>query len=282
MGGPVSEAGPRRIDSPVEVAASGAEASPRLIDGPADAPATLLLAHGAGAPMDSPFMAAIATGLAERGWRVVRFEFPYMARARLTGRRAGPDRLPKLLEAFRQQVALEGNARPLILGGKSMGGRVASLLLDELASADTAASDHLTGHPIGMDPITDSPIAGSLIAGSGIAGSRIADSRIAGGLCLGYPFHPPGRPEQLRTEHLQTLRTETLILQGERDPFGRREEVEGYALSPRVHIQWLPHGDHSFTPTRRSGLSEADNWNAAVAHADRFCRERLSPCSDKA
>ena len=64
--------------------------TPRLIDGPADAPATLLLAHGAGAPMDSPFMQAMATGLAERGWRVVRFEFPYMARARLTGRRAGP------------------------------------------------------------------------------------------------------------------------------------------------------------------------------------------------
>ncbi len=241
MGAPVSEAGLRRIDSPVEAAGSGAEASPRLIDGPTDAPATLLLAHGAGAPMDSPFMAAIASGLAERGWRVVRFEFPYMARARLTGRRAGPDRLPKLLEAFRQQVALEGNARPLILGGKSMGGRVASLLLDELAAAGA----------------------------------------VRGGLCLGYPFHPPGRPEQLRTEHLQTLRTKALILQGERDPFGRREEVEGYALSPRVHIQWLPHGDHSFTPTRRSGLSEADNWNAAVAHADRFCRERLSPCSDQ-
>jgi hypothetical protein len=261
MGAPVSEAGPRRIDSPVDAAAS-----PRLIDGPSDAPATLLLAHGAGAPMDSPFMAAIATGLAERGWRVVRFEFPYMARARLTGRRAGPDRLPKLLEAFREQVALEAGERPLLIGGKSMGGRVASLLLAELAGADTAASDRSTGDPIGMDPI----------AGSPIADSRIADSPIAGGLCLGYPFHPPGRPEQLRTEHLQTLRTRALILQGERDPFGRREEVEGYVLSPQVQIHWLPDGDHSFTPTRRSGLSEADNWNAAVAHADRFCRELLT------
>lgn len=246
-------------------AASGGEVSPRLIDGPADAPATLLLAHGAGAPMDSPFMAAIATGLAERGWRVVRFEFPYMARSRLTGRRAGPDRLPKLLETFRQQVALEGDQRPLFLGGKSMGGRVASLLLDAFAGVDTAASDRLTGDPIGVDRIE----------GSRTADSCIADSRIVGGLCLGYPFHPPGRPEQLRTEHLQTLRTPTLILQGERDPFGRREEVEGYALSPQVQIQWLPHGDHSFAPTRRSGLSEADNWNTAVAHADRFCRERL-------
>ena len=219
--------------------------TPRLIDGPGDAPATLLLAHGAGAPMDSPFMQAMATGLAERGWRVVRFEFPYMARARLTGRRAGPDRLPKLLEAFREQVALEGNERPLILGGKSMGGRIASLLLDALADADAAARHHVAG------------------------------GTVAGGLCLGYPFHPPGKPQQLRTEHLQTLRTPALILQGERDPFGRREEVEGYALSPQLQIQWLPHGDHSFTPTRRSGLSEAGNWALAVENADRFCRALL-------
>ena len=75
--------------------------APRLIDDPDAAPATVLLAHGAGAPMDSPFMAAIASGLAESGWRVVRFEFPYMARQRETGRRQGPDRMPVLQEAFR-------------------------------------------------------------------------------------------------------------------------------------------------------------------------------------
>ena len=87
--------------------------APRLIDGPEAAPATVLLAHGAGAPMDSPFMAAIASGLAESGWRVVRFEFPYMARQRILERRQGPDRMPLLQEAFRQQVQLEksGGAR---------------------------------------------------------------------------------------------------------------------------------------------------------------------------
>ena len=81
--------------------------APRLIDGPDAAPATVLLAHGAGASMDSPFMAAIAGGLAQLGWRVVRFEFPYMARMRETGRRQGPDRMPVLQEAFREQVRLE-------------------------------------------------------------------------------------------------------------------------------------------------------------------------------
>ena len=211
------------------------DATPRLIDGPASAPACLLLAHGAGAPMDSPFMAAIATGLAGRGWRVVRFEFPYMARSRLSGRRNAPDRQPVLLEAFRQQVALEGRERPLIIGGKSMGGRMASLLVDALAS----------------------------------------DAGVRGCLCLGYPFHPPGKPEQSRTAHLEDLRTPTLILQGERDPFGRRPEVESQALSAAVQVEWIRAGDHSFKPTRSSGLSEADNQAAAVEAADRWCRGLL-------
>ena len=210
-------------------------APPRLIDGPAAAAATLLLAHGAGAPMDSPFMAAIATGLAQRGWRVVRFEFPYMARARVTGRRGGPDRLPTLEQAFREQVALESEERPLLIGGKSLGGRVASLLVDELA----------------------------------------ASAGVRGCLCFGYPFHPPGRPQQLRTAHLMNLRTPTLILQGERDSFGRREEVEAYSLAKAVELVWLPTGDHSFRPTRSSGLSEAENWAAAVDHADAFSHRLL-------
>jgi predicted alpha/beta-hydrolase family hydrolase len=205
----------------------------RLLNGPEDGPATLLLAHGAGAPMDSPFMEAMATELGSKGWRVVRFEFGYMARMRSTGRRQGPDRMPLLQDAFRQQVQLEKAAWPnrrLVIGGKSMGGRVASLLVDELAST--------TG--------------------------------ICGCLCLGYPFHPPGKPQTLRTEHLTELLTPTLILQGERDPFGKREEVDCYALSPQVTVQWIPCGDHSFKPTKSSGRTEAENWEAAVALADAF------------
>jgi predicted alpha/beta-hydrolase family hydrolase len=214
----------------------------RLVDGPADAKATLLLAHGAGAPMDSPFMAAIAGGLAQRGWRVVRFEFPYMAQSRLSGQRRAPDRLPRLLDAFREgvreQVAQQaGAAPPLVIGGKSLGGRVASLLVDELA---------------------------------GSYGVR-------GCLCLGYPFHPPGKPDQLRTAHLAELTTPTLIVQGERDSFGKRGDVEGYRLSERIQLQWIASGDHSFKPTRSSGLSEADTWAAAVGHGDQFLTALLQP-----
>ena len=208
-----------------------------LIDGSAEAEATLLLAHGAGAPMDSPFMAAMAGGLAQRGWRVVRFEFPYMAQSRLSGQRRAPDRLPRLLDSFRAQVAQQAGAAPLLIGGKSLGGRVASLLVDELA--------HSHG--------------------------------VRGCLCLGYPFHPPGKPDQLRTDHLAALATPTLILQGERDSFGKRGEVEGYGLSPNIQLQWIASGDHSFKPTRSSGLSEADTWAAAVGHGDQFMAGLLKP-----
>ena len=183
-------------------------------------------------------MAAIAGGLAQRGWRVVRFEFPYMARSRETGRQHGPDRMPVLQEAFREQVRLERAAypeRPLVIGGKSMGGRVASLLVDALAASDA----------------------------------------VRGCLCLGYPFHPPGRPLTLRTEHLAVLQTPTLIVQGERDSFGKRPEVEGYSLSPQVHLQWIPSGDHSFKPTRSSGLSEEQTLAAAVACSHGFLSELL-------
>jgi len=207
-----------------------------VIDGPADAPLRLLLAHGAGAPMDSPFMAAMATGLAQRGWQVLRFEFPYMAKRRLSGRGSAPDRLPKLLEAFREQVALAGAGAPLLIGGKSMGGRVASLLVDELAES---------------------------------AGVR-------GCLCLGYPFHPPGKPQQLRTEHLAGLATPTLILQGERDSFGKRAEVETYALATAIQLEWIPAGDHSFKPTVSSGRSEAENWALAVERMDAFMAALLA------
>ena len=97
-----------------------------------------------------------------------------------------------------------------------------------------------------------------------------------GGVCLGYPFHPPGKPDQLRTAHLASLRSPLLILQGERDSFGKRSEVEGYVLSERVELGWIPGGDHSFKPNRASGLEERGAWALAVAHADDFLRRLLA------
>ena len=102
-----------------------------LTDGPAGANLTLILAHGAGAPMDSPFMAFAAKGIADAGFLVVRFEFPYMA-ARREGRRPGPDREPVLLETWRSVVREIGDPARVAIGGKSMGGRMASMVADEL------------------------------------------------------------------------------------------------------------------------------------------------------
>lgn len=193
---------------------------PRLVfDGPADAPWTVVLAHGAGAAMDSPFMETMAAHLAAHGLRVARFEFPYMAARRADGRRRPPDRQPVLLDCWRAVVAHLGAPR-LIVGGKSMGGRMASMIAD--------------------------------------------DQEVAGLVCLGYPFHPPGKPEKLRTEHLADLRTPTLICQGERDTMGNRAEVDGYALSPAIRVAWLPDGDHSLKPRKASGHTETENLNSAA------------------
>jgi hypothetical protein len=189
-------------------------------DGPADAARTLALAHGAGAPMDDPFLETFAAGLAGRGVRVARFEFPYMARRRATGRRTPPDRQPVLLAAWREVVAALGGGAGLALGGKSMGGRMASLVADEL-------------------------------------GARAL-------VCLGYPFHPPGRPAQLRTAHLAALRTPALIVQGERDPFGTRAEVTGYRLARSIRVHWVADGDHALAPRRGSGRTKEQNLAEAV------------------
>ncbi len=191
-----------------------------LFDGPEEARTTILLGHGAGAPMDSASMNATAKALAAAGFRVARFEFGYMA-ARRSGTRKPPPRAETLNPEYVAAVdALGPTTGPLVIGGKSMGGRVASMVADELHAA----------------------------------------GRIAGLLCLGYPFHPPGRPTQLRTKHLADIRTPTLIVQGTRDEFGTREEVPGYALSKAIEILWLEDGDHDLKPRKGiSGFSTADH-----------------------
>ena len=197
-----------------------------LVNGPTDAPDRFVLAHGAGALMDSPTMEAIATGVAAAVIRVVRFEFPYMRQRREGGRRRPPDRQAVLLEAWHHVIDALGGAEDLVIGGRSMGGRMASLIADAV-------------------------------------GAR-------GLVCLGYPFHPPGKPEKLRTEHLTALRTPTLIVQGERDAFGSRDEVGGYDLSDAIRIHWLADGDHSFVPRKKSGHTTAGHLAAAAAVTAEF------------
>ncbi|MEQ1902219.1 MAG: alpha/beta family hydrolase [Devosia sp.] len=199
---------------------------PFLYDGPKSAAVTLLLAHGAGAPMDSAWMNGFAEGVGKAGVRVARFEFAYMA-ARRQGQRKPPPKAETLMDEFRAAIEALMAKTPLLIGGKSMGGRVASMIADEAG--------------------------------------------VAGLVCLGYPFHPPGQTEKLRTGHLEALKTKTLICQGTRDPFGTRQEVQGYRLSKRIALFWLEDGDHDFRPRLKvSGLTLADNMALAIAKTAAF------------
>ena len=208
-----------------------------LVCGPKTGPATVLLAHGAGAGMESPFMQHMAEGLAQQGWQVIRFEFPYMAQQRVSGRKRPPNKADILLQCYAEQLQSLPAKQPLIIGGKSMGGRIASLLADELWS----------------------------------------QNKILGCICLGYPFHPLGKPKTLRVEHLQNLQTPTLVIQGERDAMGNREDVNTYALSEQLQLAWMPDGDHSFKPRKRSGRSELQNLNLAVEHMHDFLSRVVRP-----
>ena len=181
-----------------------------------------ILAHGAGAGQQHPFIVQTSTALAARGITVLTFNFLYMQRGR-----GGPDR-PAVLEAtwraaIRCAVQMGWGSTRLVIGGKSMGGRIASMVL---ADADA-------------QPLP-APVHGLVL--------------------LGYPLHPPGQPDKLRIEHLPRLRTPTLIVQGERDQFGSPGEVRKAFTASPAHVDWLevPDGDHSFKIRRLAGRTQAD------------------------
>ena len=123
---------------------------------------------------------------------------------------------------YRAIISEVGRDRPLLIGGKSMGGRMASML-----AAETPG---------------------------------IADGLVL----LGYPFHPPGKPEKLRTDHLADIKMPTLLVQGERDTFGGTDLVNSLSLPSSFDIQWAIDGDHGFKPRKKSGRTEAENWDAAL------------------
>ncbi|KAB0478707.1 alpha/beta fold hydrolase [Vibrio sp. IB15] len=201
-----------------------------IIDGE-DNPITFIFAHGAGAGMDHEFMQSVAKGLAFKGIRVVRFNFPYMIKRAEDGKRRPPDRAPKLLEAY-QEIIEQTDADKLVIGGKSMGGRMASHLSE-------------------LD-------------------------KVAAMACLGFPFHPPGKPENYKGEHLASLQKPCLILQGERDTFGKREEFADFDLSDSIRVEFIPDGDHSFKPRKSSGYTEQQNIALTVEKLSAFIKEVLN------
>lgn len=190
--------------------------------------AHLILAHGAGAPMASPFLTTVSGLIAGFGISVHRFEFDYMAGRQRDGVRRPPTKIDVLMGEYKSAIAdlrrQAGATKPIFIGGKSMGGRVASLIADEMFAAGNCA----------------------------------------GLVCLGYPFHAVGKPEKLRTAHLAALKCPALIVQGDRDPFGNKAEVASYKLSKTIKIEWLADGDHDFKTRKSSGVTQDENLRRAA------------------
>ena len=179
---------------------------------------TMILGHGAGANQLSAFMRLFATGLAERGVDVVTFNFLYTEQGRKI-----PDPAPRLEGCYRAVIdaalkhkRLKGNQ--LVIGGKSMGGRIAS---------QVAAQD---------------------------------GENIAGLVFLGYPLHPPGRPEKMRSEHLPAIKAPMLFVQGSRDAFGTKEEIAAIIkkLKLPADLFAIEGGDHSLKVPKSAGVSQPD------------------------
>ena len=182
--------------------------------------ARLILAHGAGAGKEHPFMQEMASHLVAGGIEVVLFNFPYMQQMKETGKRRPPDKADKLLAHFAEVITHTTknihSSLPTFVGGKSMGGRMASMLYQE-------------------------------------------HDEIQGAMVFGYPFHPPGKPEKTRIAHMPTLTKPMLIIQGERDTFGTEQEVLNYTLPASIDCVFLADGDHSFKPRKASGKTQHEH-----------------------
>jgi predicted alpha/beta-hydrolase family hydrolase len=196
---------------------------------------TLLLAHGAGAGQTSPFLVRFATGLAARGIDAVTFNFAYLER----GRRV-PDANAKLEACWRAAIAaMRGHEKlgrsRLAIGGKSMGGRIAS------------------------------QVAAAAVEG------------VAALVFLGYPLHPPGKPQQLRARHLADVDAPMLFVQGSRDAFGTPAELQPILqkLEAPAQLHVVEGGDHSFKVPKRAGISQDEVYEAILARIDAWLRETL-------
>ncbi|MFQ6371236.1 alpha/beta fold hydrolase [Shewanella sp. YIC-542] len=205
----------------------------RVDKSPTAANTLVLFAHGAGADMDHAFMAAVAAGMASADVTVVRFNFPYMQKRQLDGKRRPPDRAPALIADFKQQlqqVIARFQPQQLFLMGKSMGGRMALMLA--------------------TDPLPEV---------------------VRGVICLGYPFLPRGKNEP-RLQPLVDCSLPVAIFQGERDSFGNRQQLQQWPLPPGVQVHIVCDGDHSFKPRKSARVSLDDNLSSVIDGSLSFIR----------
>lgn len=212
---------------------------------------TIILGHGAGAGQLTPFMQLFAKGLAARGLDVVTFNFVYMEQ-----RKKVPDRNDKLelcyravIDAASRHKKLKGNR--LAIGGKSMGGRIASQVLAYFANNPTATDDQ-----------------------EGIAGTWLTPT-VCGLVSLGYPLHPPGRPDKLRDAHLKDIKAPMLFIQGSRDAFGTEDEIRAVIkrLKLPATLYAIEGGDHSLKVPKSSGIPQAQVYEGAMNKIADWSRE---------
>ncbi len=202
-------------------------------DGPSDATYIAVLAPGAGGGMDSRFMGALAAGIANAGVRVCRFNFSYLEQ----GRRS-PDRAPVLEDTYRAVVAhvRARHSGPLVLGGKSMGGRIASHLVASGEQAD-------------------------------------------GLFFLGYPLHPPARPERMRDAHLYSIEVPLLFVEGTRDPFCPLETLASVRgrLRAANELVVIEDGNHSLEVRKSSGRTTHEAWAEASNAVSGWLKSLIAP-----
>ena len=201
--------------------------------------AQVIFAHGAGADMSHEFMVQVSALLNQANINVLRFNFPYMDKRIALGKRYPPDRMPKLIDCYQSVIdeyLTANNDLPLFIGGKSMGSRVAATL----------------------------------------AGEENIANLIAGVFCLGYPYHPPKKPDQLRLAPLQNTKVSTLIVQGERDTLGSQAEVVDYKTSALCKLVFLTDGDHSLKPRVKSGFTHQQHLKSAVGVIAEFIKETVN------
>jgi predicted alpha/beta-hydrolase family hydrolase len=198
---------------------------------------TLILAHGAGADQSSGFMCPYADGLSERGLDVLTFNFLYKEQ-----HRNAPDPKTKLELCYRKVIeAVLKNSKlkknRLLIGGKSMGGRIASQVAAALAE--------------GSDPLA---------------------TKIDGLVFLGYPLHPPGNPAKLRTEHLNSIPIPMLFVQGTRDSLGTPDEIRPFIKKLNAKIHVIEGGDHSFKAPQKFGLTQQQIHDGAMDEIVRWSK----------
>ena len=233
---------------------------------------TVILGHGAGAGQLHPFMRLFAEGLAERGMDALTFNFQYMEQGRHV-----PDPKAKLeacycavIEAARQHKKLKGNR--IVIGGKSMGGRIASqvaagLQTGELTTPSDSKINGTTKTASGSIKKTSSREMARLRSKRAITAEPPGQSiHIAGLVFLGYPLHPPGRPDKLRDAHLPQIKSPMLFIQGARDAFGSGEEIRAtikkHNLPATLHI--VEGGDHSLKVPKSLGVTQTDVYTSIL------------------